>query len=281
LPRLANHESPYAAAASRIGALYEEFVRQSPVAAAYFTKLRKLFDQQPHRISAEISPNDAMFVPEWREHYVGVGLEALRAIKLAMLAGNKSRIGSILDLPCGHGRVMRVLRSAFPDARITACDIDRDAVDFCAQTFGATPVYSHEDPDRIPVYDRFDLVWCGSLLTHVDAFAWPRFLRFFNQCVAPGGLFVFTVHGRESVQWVREGKCNYSLADVPAILNEYDRDGFGFQVYPAHPLPGYGISLSSPSWVANQVIEMTDLRLVLYLESGWDNHQDVVICQRP
>ena len=57
----------------------------------------------------------------------------------------------ILDLPCGHGRVLRYLSAAFPEAEITACDIMREGVDFCASTFGAIPVYSQDDPQQIPL----------------------------------------------------------------------------------------------------------------------------------
>src|SRR5262249_53768032 len=155
----------------------------------------------------------------------------------------------ILDLPCGHGRVLRVLHAAFPDAEITACDLDKDGVDFCAKTFGAVPVYSAENPALIPVHGPFDLIWCGSLLTHLDKPLWPAFFDFSHAQLSPGGVLVFTVHGREAVHWIRSGKFDYGLGDPPALLKEYDQHGFGYQHYPAHTLRNYGISLSSPTWV--------------------------------
>jgi SAM-dependent methyltransferase len=239
-----------------------------------------LFETPIRGVPAEIAPNDTMFVPHWPEHYHNVGQSAFRCIKLALLAASKKEIGKILDLPCGHGRVQRVLRAAFPEAHITACDIDRDGVDYCARTFAATPVYSAENPRLIPLDDRFDLIWCGSLLTHLDREAWPPFLRFFQARLNPGGVCIFTVHGRHSVGALRRGKLTYGLADVPEILEEYDRDGFGYQKYPSHTLSNYGISLSSPSWVINHLLEHTELRLTLYTEKAWDNHQDVVACVR-
>jgi SAM-dependent methyltransferase len=254
--------------------------RKGVTAASDWRKLHALFQEPVRGVSTDIATNDTMFVSDKGDHYMGVGQSALRCIKLALLAAGKESIQRILDLPCGHGRVLRVLHAAFPDAQITACDLDRDGVDFCARTFGAAPVYSEENPKFIRISDHFDLIWCGSLLTHVDRYVWPKFLRFFESRLAPGGLCVFTVHGRHSVRSMRSGKLTYSLSDVPRILDEFDRDGFGYQKYPTHTLQNYGISLSSPSWVMNQILEHTDLRVAMYTETGWDNHQDVVACVR-
>src|SRR5215470_6242471 len=118
-----------------------------------------------------ISPNERM-APGDKGHYFRVGLSALESIRVSLQAAGKSAadVRHILDLPCGHGRVLRYLKAGFPAAEITACDLMRDGVDFCASTFGAVPVYSHDDPAKIPLgHNVFDLIWVGSLFTHFDA----------------------------------------------------------------------------------------------------------------
>ena len=40
---------------------------------------------------------------------------------------------SILDFGCGFGRVLRMLKAAYPEARLTAADVKREGVDFCAR----------------------------------------------------------------------------------------------------------------------------------------------------
>src|SRR5437870_5495298 len=108
-----------------------------------------------------IAANDGMVLRDHPpDHALSHYLESGRA---ALTAAGKTDVRRILDLPCGHGRVLRVLKAAFPGAALTACDIDRDGVDFCASRFGAEPVYSVEDPGRIPVRGPFDLIWVGSL----------------------------------------------------------------------------------------------------------------------
>jgi hypothetical protein len=153
-------------------------------------------------------------------------------------------------------------------------------VDFCAKSFGALPVYAAEDPAAIPIHDQFDLIWCGSLLTHLDKHQWPGFLDFFSNRLSSEGILVFTVHGRESVRWLRTGEHDYALRDPRAILQQYDQTGFGYQVYPAHTHRNYGISLSSPAWVLQELLKQPGLRLLNYTEKGWDNHQDVIACKK-
>src|SRR5258708_14501308 len=147
-----------------------------------------------------LSPKDEMF--EGNEaHYLGVGESALECIRRSLAAAEvpEHRVRRILDLPCGYGRVLRYLRAEFPEAEITACDLQHEGVDFCAQTFGATPVYSHWDPAKIPLPDDwFDLIWVGSLLPHVDAEHWDAFLRLFRRVVRPGGGLVFSTPRRKT-----------------------------------------------------------------------------------
>src|SRR5262249_34860974 len=82
----------------------------------------------------EISPDDDM-AGVGPEEYYRWGLAALDYIQVALrTAEYPGAPRTILDLPCGYGRVLRMLRAAFPNATIHACDIKADALDFCTQT---------------------------------------------------------------------------------------------------------------------------------------------------
>ena len=245
-----------------------------------FSELKRLFEQETKNVICDISPNDRMFHDDEESHYLSVGQSALRCIKLAMLAAGKDSadIQTILDLPCGHGRVLRTLSAAFSDAQITACDLLQDGVDFCAKTFHAIPVYSTDAPDRIPVEGGFDLIWCGSLLTHLSSDRWTGFLDFFNSHLNSGGILVFSVHGPSCVHAIREGRLSYGLKEgqLTQLLEDYSQRGFGYVDYPN--TIGYGISVSSTSWVLSKLEKLFNLRLLAYTEMGWDEHQDVIAC---
>lgn len=231
-------------------------------------------DQLDREVIRAVASSDEMFLDE--EHYFRVGRSALEWIAHSLRAARKDsrEVRSVLDLPCGYGRVLRYLRAAFPRAEITACDLLRDGVDFCAETFGARPLYSDEDPAKIPLArEAYDLVWVGSLLTHLDARRWPPFLELFRASLRPGGVLVFTTCGRHAYdQSVRQQTL------PPSVVYRYQRTGFGYADYAG--CAGYGNSLCSAAWVLGQVEGLDEMRLALYSERAWDGNQDVFACVR-
>jgi SAM-dependent methyltransferase len=234
-------------------------------------------------VGRQISSNDQMF-HDGETQYHFCGRSALDCIDIALQAAGiaPKAVKRILDLPCGHGRVLRYLTVAFPEAQITACDILRDGVDFCASTFGAIPVYSQDDPAKIPLgRDAFDLIWVGSLFTHLDADIWPRFLGMFRECLRPGGLLVFTTHGRNTYYKMLSGGLENWLPYYrrTAIRYQYERTGFGYVKFPGSD-SYYGVSLSDPAWVLGQIAQTKDMRTVHVSEKSWAAFQDVFACVR-
>jgi SAM-dependent methyltransferase len=228
-----------------------------------------------------IDPADEMYWPGREEAYFNAGYSALRAIRLSLLAAGAGSPERILDMPSGHGRVLRTLKAAYPEAELTACDLNRDGVDFCARVFGARPVYSALDAREVRPGGQFDLIWSGSLVTHLDLDRWQRFVALYEQSLAPGGVLVMTTFGRWPVERLRRRAFTYELteAEIPGMLERYDSDGFAYSDYPGQALSG--MTLTSPSWVIRQIEQHSTLQLVSYTERGWSEHQDVVACQRP
>jgi SAM-dependent methyltransferase len=245
-------------------------------------------------VITEISARDAMYEgnttdsdpaleAEWLGHYFWLGHSAIQWIRHALRAAQRppTEIRSILDLPCGHGRVMRSLKASFPDAALTACDIDRDAVEFCGRIFGATPVYGAVNPAELEFGQRFDVIWCGSLLTHLDPVThWSGFLGLFERSLGDAAVLVFTTLGRAAAESMRSGSFDHGLDEqqIASILDQFHDRGAGYVDFTGHR--DYGISIAAPSQVAGLVERETTLRLVGYTEAGWGSHQDVVACVR-
>lgn len=242
--------------------------------------LKEFLNINTSDVVREISALDDMYQGN-EDHYFHVGRSALKCIKLALLSSGKesSDVKQILDFPCGYGRVLRVLKVAFPAAQMTACDLDRNGVDFCKENFDAAPVYSDKNLENVVLQKKFDLIWVGSLFTHLDKIQWPLFLDFFNKSLNPGGILAFTTQGRCSAGKLRNSESTYGLETtnkINKLLNNFDNDGFGYSSY--FHSDDYGISLSSPSFVLNMLEQQHNLRIVMCLEKGWDNHQDVIAC---
>jgi SAM-dependent methyltransferase len=233
-------------------------------------------------VSRDISPNDEMHVAGRESHYFSVGRSALDCISCSLQAAQlpADKVGRILDLPCGYGRVLRYLRAAFPEAEITACDLLRDGVDYCATTFGAIPVYSDENPEKVQLErDAFDLIWVGSLLTHVDSDRWAKFLDLFRCSLRPGGVLVFSAHGRRVHDMMRRREFEIQpYWQQTTVLYAYERKGFGFCPYLNSN--SYGNSFSNPAWVFKQIERMSEMRIVHFSEAAWDKSHDVYACVR-
>jgi SAM-dependent methyltransferase len=240
---------------------------------------------QESELIRAISPNDQMFAsPPGENYYFSCGRSALECIDVSLQAAQKDplTVKRVLDLPCGHGRVLRYLKAAFPQAEITACDILRDGVDFCATTFGAVPVYSCDDPAQIPLdRDAFDLIWVGSLFTHLDSNLWPTFLAEISSLLCQGGVLVFSTHGRDAYYKMLSGMHDAWLPQDrrTQLLYRYEHTGFGYSRFSGSD-DYYGLSLSQPGWVLAQIAGIRDLRLAHFSERSWAAFHDVFACVR-
>jgi SAM-dependent methyltransferase len=235
----------------------------------------------------DISPNDEMYADD-KDHgqwYWSVGRSAIECISQSMAAtGKRARdVTRILDFPCGHGRVMRYLKLAFPHAEITGGDLLRDGVDFCASRFGAVPVYSDNDPARIGLPAKaFDLIWVGSLFTHFAGDRWSGFLNLLASSLRENGLLVFSTHGLLVYLRVMGMDLSYNYG-LPhwrdtLVCYSYERDGIGYANY--QNSKEYGISLSTPSWVCDQIRQIPELTIVHFSANAWCKVHDIYACKR-
>ena len=208
-------------------------------------------------------------------HYYKVGLSAIRCIDESLQQAHLTEVRTILDLPCGSGRVLRFLVHRFPNARITACDSDSGSVGFCARTFGAKPAFSSPNINEVSLGKKFDLIWCGSLVTHLNESGIDSLLKLFHRHLAVGGILVFTTHGDFVHGRMPAQDFDYGLKaeQIARIANDYPKTGYCFEEYPREN--DYGVSLTSPEWIRARTLELSGFREIFFKERDWDNHQDV------
>jgi SAM-dependent methyltransferase len=233
-------------------------------------------------VSLKIHPKDEMYVPTGARHYLHVGLSALRCIEKALDASpQEGAIRSILDFPCGYGRVLRFIRARFPDAAIAAGETNLAALDFCEEEFQARPVVSTEKFSDVERSGPFDLIWCGSLLTHIPEEESTELLRLFFDSLAPGGRCVFTTHGEVMVKEIGNQSKTRALTKSSRnrILSGYAKEGYGYADY--RGCAGYGLSLSTCERIRTMAREVGQWNEVMCWESGWDNRQDVFAWAKP
>lgn len=226
------------------------------------------------KVSSRIYYNDGMYDGDGA-HYYKVGLSAIYCIDDALERAKLTNVRTILDLPCGSGRVMRFLVQRFPEAEITACELEPGPVQFCVRAFGAEPAYSSVNLDEVSLSKTFDLIWCGSLVTHLNDHGIAALLKLFRRHLSDKGLVIFTTHGDFVHRRIPARDFDYQLTreQIDRIGRDYPQTGYGFEDYAGEE--NWGVSLTSPEWIRTRVRELGGLREVFFKERGWDNHQDV------
>jgi SAM-dependent methyltransferase len=149
-------------------------------------------------VSQEIAPADRMLADNdriGRQRYFFTGQANLfttyNIINLRYLyCGHFDGFDAILDYGCGYGRVTRWFCAAFQNARIYVTDIDRQSAEWCAAHLPCTAI----DPD--PLAGSFDLIWVGSVFTHLPAHRAGPLLERLLAALKPNGVLVLTTHGR-------------------------------------------------------------------------------------
>jgi SAM-dependent methyltransferase len=245
-------------------------------------------------IDTTLHPDDHMVLKN-PIGYFGTAVAGLSAILHSLDKAGRSPddIGTILDFGSGYGRIYRVLAAAFPQSQLTAIDLMADGARFCAETFGGDWFKSHEDLDHVHLPRKYDLIWFGSVFTHLPRLQWDRFLAFLSANTASGGLVAFTTHGWSALTQIERKHLSglrkaVDLDDLRAVREQLDREGFMF-------VPGrtneirhqntrgmavteglYGRSFSTPEWVRDWIAAHAEWDLVDIAQSGWGHNHDVV-----
>ena len=106
------------------------------------------------------------------------------------------RIKSMLDWGCGCGRIIGFFLKFSGIPRIYGCDIDAEAIAWCQNNlkpaeFSAVPPH----PPTAYADQEFDLIISFSVFTHLSREDQISWLKEMQRILAPGGLFLTTVHG--------------------------------------------------------------------------------------
>jgi SAM-dependent methyltransferase len=138
----------------------------------------------------------------------------------AFLAGGKSDIDTmmmllnssgfflqkanrILDFGCASGRMIRWLASLAHDCESWGVDINAKHVVWCQENL--SPPFNFATVTtrpHLPFEDRyFDLIYCGSVFTHIDDLA-EAWLLEIKRIMRPGGNLYITVHDKHTADLI-------------------------------------------------------------------------------
>jgi len=149
------------------------------------------------------------------------------------------------------------------------------ALEFCKREFSVSTLMSHKNFSNIRLPLQADLIWSGSLITHINEKRASELLQLFCKHLAPGGLFLFTTHGLTSVKWIETKAYTYGLSvnAQEKLVSELHKSGYEYVNYES--LKNYGLSVVSRERMTQIASSAGQWTQSFFLESGWVGHHDV------
>ena len=197
--------------------------------------------------------------------YIKSGIMSLQSIEKILVAGGKPfpSINSFLDFGCGYGRVTRFLIQEMDANKIWVGDIYKEAVDFQRKYFNVNGFYSHTEPSKVEFPRRFEVIYAGSLFSHLPQDRFEEWLVALYNVLEEDGVLIFSTHG--------EVVCPSEI--------EIDPSGFTFcKTSESRSLATeeYGLTYVTRNWVERLATRL-GISNLYFLEKELCEHQDIYV----
>jgi SAM-dependent methyltransferase len=190
---------------------------------------------------------------------------------LARVGRSLAEGADFLDFGCGSGRLLAALERRHPALPVSGYDVDPAAIAWCRSRFPAMRFETTTEwPPCVGAAASFDIVWCGSVFTHIDESHQDAWLQEVHRLLRSDGVLLASVHGRRSWEkwlpvWGR---------------STLDLDGFFFLKSGVdaglHP-DWYQVSWHTEAYVRRHWNRWFVIRD--YIEAGLNGYQDIVVAE--
>jgi 2-polyprenyl-3-methyl-5-hydroxy-6-metoxy-1,4-benzoquinol methylase len=180
---------------------------------------------------------------------------------------DKEKPYDLLDFASGYGRVTRGLDKQF--FNVTASDIHAEAMEYISKNIGVSTFLSTTNPDNFATDMSFDIVFAFSFFSHMPKITFGKWITALYKLIRPGGLLVFTTHGR-----INKANCSIRV-----------KNGYGFA--PASEqedlnTSDYGVTISELSYVVKVLESQIGQSPVLFQEGATisGGYQDLYVVRK-
>ena len=200
-------------------------------------------------------------------------------------------VPSVLDFGCGNGRLLRYL-SRRPDLwHSFGCDVNPDNVAWCVEHLdGAHTSQSLPLPPLPFESNKFDLVICLSVFSHLSEARAQTWWRELARVLTPDGLIIITTHGISALESIRDSIAHQtmfrvSMARAKEMLHVFASRKFLFLPYEGEDLhraragDSYGNAFIHPLYFRDNP-EIESLQVVEHLQGGMRGWQDIVLLRK-
>lgn len=195
-----------------------------------------------HQTNGYLSDQSANLYDLQVEILFGGSADAMRRRILAPLKQaltGRSSPPRILDLACGTGRTLKLLRASFPQAALFGTDLSptylRKAMQFLSQTPGELPQLVQGNAEQLPYRENFfDAVTSVFLFHELPAPIRQRVIEQAWRVLRPGGTMVIC----DSIQAIDTPEALPMMVNFPAMFHEpyyrhYITDDLGDRLHQA------------------------------------------------
>ena len=190
---------------------------------------------------------------------------------LASAGGSMAEVRQAFDFGCGCGRLLIAATSRWPHVQWTGCDVDRPAIEWCATQLPEVRAFKNDAAPPLRMLDaEFDLVWCGSVFTHLDEARQDAWLDELGRVLRPGGWLLASVLG--PTYW----------GDLPAATVRAIREK-GFLFARTEPTDWIRPEWYQTAWHTEEYVRRHWVRgfeVVRYIPRGLHSLQDLVVLQK-
>jgi SAM-dependent methyltransferase len=189
-----------------------------------------------------------------------------------------------LDFGCSSGRVLRVLRAAYPSVEWRGCDPNEAAITWASQNLPGISFFASADAPPIEVANTsLDLVYAISIWSHFEPELGLRWFEEMHRLIRPGGHLVCTTHGLTSIAHyalagMRTPQQSREIADALYRRGSWYAAEFGEEGDWGVVNPSWGTAFLSPEWMLTQLCPRW--RVLEFAPGRNQDNQDVYVLER-
>lgn len=224
----------------------------------------------------DISPDDWMMPkdrsPDWYYQRGYMGLEILAE----ECARARLHPSAILDFGCGHGCVARMLKAFYPGSQIVGMDVNPGWLNWCRDVLKIETALSAKTILALSLdEERYDLIWAGSVFSHISEKTAIHLLKEFKKALRPKGIAVFSTAGQVMRNGYGPGKiAHLDESDILQMMAAFDDGGYGYADKNTDTYKEWGHSIVPYQWYLEQSISL-GMPMCGFLEGGWARIQDI------
>ena len=229
-------------------------------------------------VDFRVSKEDIMFLVPLRKmpladaynKYIQLGIQSRNLLKDVIRHCFQSNF-SFLDFASGYGRLTRILSPEFNLTDYWVSDIKMDALRFQRDVFKVNTIPSSYIPEEFNPTQKFDLIFVGSLFSHLPRDLFIRWLKTLEMATTNKGVLVFSFHNIKLLD-VQETEFHFKEISEETIFQNTANSLFNNE--------NYGSAFVTHNFVRNVCDEIGISNYTLtILEKKW-GIQDVAVINK-